>query len=150
MNATSRIMAEVLQTGYKMDKINLHAAKAKLLPPILLYRRILKAHRKALPFEMRSLGDDYVKAEFHRHKTTDNPVHVMGFLLEWKRYLDEIGSRYPIDRPFRGKMMDATVFEKMNNEQLGQLYELMHASKDVWKPHEPGEGESSSGEEEHN
>jgi len=38
----------------------------------------------------------------------------------------------------------------MSNEQLGQLYELMHASKDVWKPHEPGEGESSSGEEEHN
>ena len=22
----------------------------------------------------------------------------------------------------------------MSSEQLGQLYELMHASKDVWKP----------------
>lgn len=22
----------------------------------------------------------------------------------------------------------------MSNEQLGQLYELMHATKDVWKP----------------
>ena len=35
MIATSRVMAEVIQTGSKMDKINLHAAKAKLLPPIL-------------------------------------------------------------------------------------------------------------------
>ena len=26
---------------------------------------------------------------------------------------------------------------QMSNEQLGQLYELMHASKDVWKPYEP-------------
>ena len=27
-----------------------------------LYRRILRAHLKTLPFEMRSLGDDYAKA----------------------------------------------------------------------------------------
>jgi hypothetical protein len=27
-----------------------------------LYKRILRAHRKNLPFEMRTLGDDYVKA----------------------------------------------------------------------------------------
>jgi len=27
-----------------------------------LYRRILREHRKTLPFDMRSLGDDYVKA----------------------------------------------------------------------------------------
>jgi hypothetical protein len=25
----------------------------------------------------------------------------------------------------------------MTNDQLGQLYELMHASKDVWKPVDP-------------
>jgi hypothetical protein len=38
---------------------------------------------------------------------------------------------------------------QMSNEQLGQLYELMHASKDVWKPYKP-EGEGSiSGDKEH-
>ena len=31
-----------------------------LLPPLVLYRRLLRAHR-ALPIEMRSLGDVYVK-----------------------------------------------------------------------------------------
>ncbi|KAG6815109.1 hypothetical protein H0H93_010926, partial [Arthromyces matolae] len=35
---------------------------------------------------------------------------------------------------FSGKKLDPTVFEKMSAEQLGQLYELMNASKDVWKP----------------
>ncbi len=51
--------------------------------------------------------------EFHRHKTADNPVHVMGFLLEWKRYLDKIESQSSKDGPFRGEKMDSTVFEKV-------------------------------------
>ena len=42
----------------------------------------------------------------------------MGFLLEWKRYLDEIESQYPRDRPFRGKKMDATVFEKVRGLEV--------------------------------
>jgi len=99
---------------------------------------------------MRILGDDYVKAEFRRHKTADNPVYVMGFLQEWKRYLDEIKSQSSRGDSFQGKKMDPTVFEKMSNEQLGQLYELMHASKDVWKPYEPEAEESSSSGKERN
>jgi len=51
--------------------------------------------------------------EFHRHKTADNPVHVMGFLLEWKRYLDKIESQSSNDGSFRGEKMDSTVFEKV-------------------------------------
>lgn len=60
---------------------------------------------------------------------------------------------------FRGKKLDATSFEKvcgpallltnpyivstvqMSSEQLGQLYELMHAAKDVWKPIQVAGGE---------
>ena len=59
------------------------------------------------------IGRANFRTEFRRHKTTDNPVHVMGFLLEWKRYLDEIESQYPGGRPFRGKLMDAIAFEKV-------------------------------------
>jgi hypothetical protein len=33
------------------------------------------------------------------------------------------------------------VFEQMSSEQLGQLYELMHATKDVWKQPETLESE---------
>lgn len=50
-----------------------------LLPPIPLYRRVLRAHRK-LPREMRVLGDEYAKSEFRAHKNVDNPVHIVRLL----------------------------------------------------------------------
>jgi hypothetical protein len=49
-----------------------------LLPPIPLYRRLLRAHRKYLPAEMRLLGDQYIKAEFRAHRNVDNPAHLVG------------------------------------------------------------------------
>lgn len=48
-----------------------------LLPPIPLYRRLLRAHRKHLPPEMRILGDEYIKAEFRAHRKVDNPAHLV-------------------------------------------------------------------------
>ncbi|KAG2132946.1 ACN9-domain-containing protein [Suillus clintonianus] len=111
--------------------LDLRRASGTLYPPIPLYRRLLRAHRR-LPVEMRLLGDDYVKAEFRRHREITNPVHIMGFLTQWKMYLDEL-PRDPSDsRSF--KKLDPTVYEKMSAEQLGQLYEFMHATKEIWKP----------------
>lgn len=54
-----------------------NAASIALLPPIPLYRRILRTHRKHLPREMRLLGDEYVKSEFRSHKNVENPVHIV-------------------------------------------------------------------------
>ncbi|SRR6266852_4672870 len=99
-----------------------------------LYRRILRAHRH-LPVEMRSLGDDYVKAgscslffgaitpdtrplaslEFRRHKDVTDPGYIIGFLSQWKVYLDQIPVGPEADR-FRGKRLDPTVFEKVRYE----------------------------------
>ena len=132
-----------------------------------LFRRLLRAHRN-LPLDMRTLGDDYVKSgkvsclhgdlspsmshsEYRRHRSTTNPLHIIGFLSQWKVYLEQL----PTSKDggvFKGKKLDTTVFEKvgscyldwypacltysskMSSEQIGQLYELMHATKDVWKP----------------
>ncbi|KAH8109570.1 ACN9-domain-containing protein [Phellopilus nigrolimitatus] len=121
--------------------LNLREASASLLPPIPLYRSILRAHRY-LPVEMRSLGDDYVKAEFQRHKSTDNPLHIIGFLSQWKMYLDAIPKSHDSGAQWTGRKLDQTVFEKMSNEQIGQLYELMHATKEIWK--KPAELESDA------
>ncbi|KAI0366272.1 ACN9-domain-containing protein [Pilatotrama ljubarskyi] len=115
--------------------LNLREASATLLPPLPLYRRILRAHRN-LPCEMRSLGDDYVKAEFRRHKEVTNKVHIIGFLSQWKMYLDQLPPG-PEAQSFRGKPLDPTVLEKMSAEQLGQLYGVMHVAKDVWRPVSP-------------
>jgi hypothetical protein len=78
---------------------------------------------------MRLIGDDYIKAgesllprylllspnrqypEFRRHKQVTNPVYIMGFLSQWKMYLDHM----PENRSakFSGKKLDPTVFEKV-------------------------------------
>ncbi|KAF4613845.1 hypothetical protein D9613_008098 [Agrocybe pediades] len=140
MRSTILRMAESISK----PPLNLTEASSMLYPPLPLYRRLLRSHRY-LPADMRSLGDDYVKAEFRRHKEVTNPVYIMGFLSQWKMYLDEM-PRAP-GQEFRGKKLDPTMFEKMSNEQMGQLYELMHAAKDVWKPVSSGQGEKEGSEE---
>jgi hypothetical protein len=47
-----------------------------LLPPLQLYRRILRVHRKLDP-ELRVLGDSYVKKEFQAHRSAENPLHIV-------------------------------------------------------------------------
>ncbi|KAG0044018.1 acetate non-utilizing protein 9 [Gryganskiella cystojenkinii] len=63
-----------------------------LIPPLTLYRQILRAHRAHLPPQFRILGDGYVKAEFHRHKNVDNPLYIVGFLEQWQDYLNHVKS----------------------------------------------------------
>ncbi|KAK3838780.1 MAG: hypothetical protein JOS17DRAFT_731257 [Linnemannia elongata] len=66
------------------------AAQKSLIPPLTLYRQILRAHRTHLPPQFRILGDGYVKAEFHRHKSVDNPLYIVGFIEQWTEYLNHI------------------------------------------------------------
>ncbi|KAF3803360.1 Succinate dehydrogenase assembly factor 3 [Colletotrichum gloeosporioides] len=130
-----------------------------LLPPIPLYRRLLRAHRKYLPTEMRLLGDEYIKAEFRAHRTVDNPAHLtasahvrevprtkifrqanapfqIGFLTEWQLYAQKVeGDQW------KGDKIDPVKIAKMSDEQIGQLYELMQAIKDRSK--QQGDGEES-------
>lgn len=56
---------------------------------IKLYRSLLKAHRKHLPFEMRAIGDTYVRSEFRLHKNA-KVEHLEGFFSEWEKYLDHL------------------------------------------------------------
>ncbi|OAD73816.1 hypothetical protein PHYBLDRAFT_112566 [Phycomyces blakesleeanus NRRL 1555(-)] len=98
-----------------------------LLAPMELYRQILRVHR-CLPPAMRSLGDDYVKAEFRRHKDVDNPVHLIGFVSQWQDF--------NVPKDGWGKKMDSELYEKMSDEQIGQLYELRNELK-------PGSGEKA-------
>ncbi|KAH7138156.1 hypothetical protein B0J11DRAFT_8431 [Dendryphion nanum] len=93
-----------------------------LLPPIPLYRRLFRAHRKKLNQEQRLLGDEYIKKEFHAHKDIDNPVHIIGFLTEWQLYAQQIEGD-----SWKGEKMDRTKVDKMSDEQIAQMYELMQA-----------------------
>ncbi|APA09222.1 hypothetical protein sscle_04g039920 [Sclerotinia sclerotiorum 1980 UF-70] len=98
------------------------AAPLALLPPIPLYRRLFRAHRKHLPREMRLIGDEYIKSEFRQHRDVENPVHIIGFLSEWQMYAQKLEGQSWI-----GERMDKAKIDKMSDQQLGQLYELMQA-----------------------
>ncbi|KAI8357176.1 hypothetical protein B0O80DRAFT_373076, partial [Mortierella sp. GBAus27b] len=114
-----------------------------LIPPLQLYRQILRAHRKHLPPQFRILGDGYVKAEFHRHKDVDNPLYIVGFLEQWQGYLSHILESAPsqqtaqpqtqrsIESPGEafGKKLDPALLDIMTEQQLGQLYELRKETK---------------------
>jgi hypothetical protein len=71
MRAFSRLLATTSASPGR-------AVPLSLLPPIPLYRRVLRAQRK-LPPELRVLGDQYIKAEFRAHRNVENPLHIVSF-----------------------------------------------------------------------
>ncbi|MCJ1248496.1 acetate non-utilizing protein 9 [Trapelia coarctata] len=111
----------------------LKPAPLALLPPIPLYRRILRTHQKHLDAEMRILGDQYVRSEFRAHREVENPVHIIGFLTEWQMYAQKIEGD-----SWKGERLDVRKIDKMSDQQLGQLYELMQA---IQKKERDGDGE---------
>lgn len=50
--------------------------------------------------------------EFRRHREVTNPAHIIGFLSQWKMYLDQIPPGEDA-RNFSGKKLDPTIFEKV-------------------------------------
>lgn len=73
MRLTPRLFATAASIGSKSSLAEVDA----LLPPLQLYRRILRAHRRKLQPQLRLLGDSYVKKEFREHKTAENPLHIV-------------------------------------------------------------------------
>lgn len=110
-----------------------------LLPPLPLYRRLLRLHRKKLNTEERVFGDTYLKAEFRRHRGIENPLHIVGFLQQWQTY-GEMLARKQVGGDEEGEGIDGTdwmkgsdewamesLLEKMNDQQVGQVWELFQA-----------------------
>jgi len=68
------------------------------------------------------MGDLYVKAEFRRTKDIDNPLQIIAFLSQWQDY----GQKLDAD-DWKGDKMDTELLDKMSDQQIGQMYELMQA-----------------------
>ncbi|RKF80443.1 Succinate dehydrogenase assembly factor 3, mitochondrial [Golovinomyces cichoracearum] len=111
-------LSRQMASSASIRKQGLNNMPMALLPPIPLYRRLLRTHRKHLPKEMRLLGDEYIKSEFRSHRNIENPVHIIGFLSEWQMYAQKLEGDEWI-----GEKMDPGKIEKMS----GQMYELMQS-----------------------
>lgn len=78
---------------------------------------------------MRVLGDEYVKSEFRLHRAVDNPVHIVGFLTEWQLYAQQLEGD-----AWRGQRLDPAKLDKMSDDQVAQLYEVMQSLRGGGKP----------------
>lgn len=115
----------MLKRGYATRrKIGEKVPKIELLPPLMLYRRILRSHR-LLPVPQRVLGTSYVKSEFKQHKNVDNPAQIIAFLTQWQKYLECIlGDKWQTDN------LSIETIERLEPDKIIQLYELMVATKE--------------------
>ncbi|KAL9632561.1 MAG: hypothetical protein Q9164_005248 [Protoblastenia rupestris] len=123
MRLSLRLLANPTAVGSTQG---LKPAPLALLPPIPLYRRLFRSHRNFLPKEMRVLGDQYIKSEFRSHREVENPMHIIGFLTEWQMYAQKIEGD-----AWKGEKLDKGKIDKMSDQQLGQLYELMQAIQET-------------------
>lgn len=119
MRATRQLFAAAVNTPFSPGQ---RAPALALLPPIPLYRRLLRIHRKKLNPEERIFGDVYLKAEFRRHRDIENPLHIVGFLTEWQQYGQQLEGE-----EWKEQKIDPALVDKMSDQQVGQLYELMLA-----------------------
>ncbi|KAI4142899.1 MAG: hypothetical protein L6R39_004785, partial [Caloplaca ligustica] len=106
MRHAARLLASPSTLG---TSPSLRPAPLALLPPIPLYRRLLRAHRRFLAKDMRVLGDEYVKREFRAHRDVENPLHIVGFLKEWQLYAQRVEGN-----SWRGEKMDKERIDKMS------------------------------------
>lgn len=104
-------------------------ARSPLLPPLKLYKEILRAHRK-LPHDQRSLGDMYVKAEFRAHKNIEDPLQLVGFLSSWQKYLEMVLQN--TDQDWKKYHIPDDMLERMSDDQILQLHELMKGTKELY------------------
>ncbi|KAF6009888.1 hypothetical protein HII12_003434 [Brettanomyces bruxellensis] len=103
--------------------------RSPLLPPLKLYREILRAHRK-LPKAQKGLGDEYVRAEFRAHKNIDNPLQIVGFLSSWQNYLVVVKKNTHDD--WKKYRIPEKLLEKMSDDQIIQFYELMKETRNIY------------------
>ena len=85
-----------------------------------LYAGILRAHR-ALPPQMRSLGDAYVREEFRKHRSAKDSF-LGPFFREWDGYLAQLRAAPPggaVGRDLAPEQASALTKEQL--EQLARL-----------------------------
>jgi hypothetical protein len=164
MLATPRLLAR--HAAGSTRPLKRGAPPLNLLPPLPLYRHLLRLHRKKLNSEERIFGDTYLKAEFRRHRDIENPLHIVGFLQQWQQYGDMLSAKageeddswLDLRRGPEGKeggvagdgvgwAMD-TLMERMNDQQIGQVWELYNAIQNRNRAAERVEADGEGNEEE--
>ncbi|KAK8791481.1 hypothetical protein WA588_001486 [Blastocystis sp. NMH] len=92
-----------------------------------LYRRILRVHEKKLPFEMRVLGNLFVKQEFKK-TVNAKPQFMNPFLHEWEAYYQDLASDKQI-----GKDLTDEDKSLLNDSQKEQVHNLEEEARHIFE-----------------
>lgn len=57
------------------------------------------------------MSSDCYAPEFRRHQKITNPLHIMGFIHEWKLYLDSLPANP--NEEFSGRKLDPSLLQKV-------------------------------------
>ncbi|KAK8829218.1 hypothetical protein WA577_004485 [Blastocystis sp. JDR] len=91
-----------------------------------LYRRLLRVHEKKLPFEMRVLGNLFVKQEFKK-TVNAKPQFMNRFLYEWEAYYNDLAHDKHI-----GKDLTREEKDMLNDSQKEQFQSLEQEAKHLF------------------
>ena len=108
---------------------------ASSLHGLSLYRRILKAHRRLLPPDLRRLGDSYARDEFLRHRSADKSFQDV-FRAEWERYVATLEAQRQREGAVRGQDLPEERVARLSDNQLKQLALLRRESTRPLKGHD--------------
>jgi Complex1_LYR-like len=86
-----------------------------------LYRSILRLHNKALPSNLRNMGNTYVQSEFRTLKDTKKMTlsHVKNFMMEWEKYQQQIQYQYHQQQQVLEQQKQQQIFDT-NTIKFGQ------------------------------
>jgi len=87
-----------------------------------LYKAILKLHKKTLPEDMRTLGNEYLRTEWKLHKNV-SPKVARTFLDSWKEYFISLRSSSRTNEKV-GLDLSEEQIKSLSKEQQEQLLKL--------------------------
>ncbi|CAG0919058.1 unnamed protein product [Notodromas monacha] len=99
-----------------------------------IYKRILQLHR-ALPIELKAIGDEYVKQEFRLHKAV-NEQNANIFMREWTSYGNQLANDVSLKAIKQGaklgRNLEKEEINAFSEDQVNQLVELMKEARQVY------------------
>lgn len=107
-----------------------------------------------MPTELQSLGNNYVRDEFKRHKKC-NEQEANLFVIEWTNYAVHLSKQlglgvYGRPTPKIGENLKVDDLDRFSEDQIVQLYELMKAARNTDENNSSNSNSSSKDAEKHN
>lgn len=99
-----------------------------------------------MPTELQTLGNNYVRDEFKRHKKC-NEQEANLFVIEWTNYAVHLSKQlglgvYGRPAPKIGENLKVDDLGSFTEDQIVQLYELMKAAKNLDESNSPDSNSS--------